>query len=299
MIDLDTRARSASTALKESVATADLRFVDPPSERVGPSPTGGRSGLWSAVGGALAALVLLFGVWTIRPTVVAEDTAESTTTSTVATTTTVPTTTVPTTAAVVPTTVPPAAPAAPPPTEAADTTPPVITITTPSDGQVFEEKSITFAGTTEPGARVFGGPYEASVDAAGNWSIVLLLSEGSNTATFRAVDAAGNEATASVTAVYESPKPAEPEIAAFKAFQTWGVCDSTPPYEEFYGKGQPGSWVVVQSEWGGGETIVEPSGEWYLKVEFPELPKNKGILVTVKDQFGRSKNFEFRAVEPG
>ena len=294
MIDLDARARTASTALVESVADADLRLSEPPSERQRSTGPASRP-LWSAAAGALAALVVLVGVWTIRPTVVAEDTAQSTTTTSVATTTTaVPTTnppTVPTTAALAP-----GATVEVTTTIAADTTPPPISITAPTDGQVFEVKSITFAGVTEPGARVFGGPYEAEVDADGNWSIVLVLSEGPNRATFRAVDAAGNESTATVTAVFEPPKETEPEIAAFVAFQKWGVCDATPPYEEFSGTGEPGSWVVVVSDYGGGETIVKPNGEWYLKVEFPELPRNKPIVLTVKDQFGRKKHFDFEAV---
>ena len=84
----------------------------------------------------------------------------------------------------------------------ADTTPPGIQILHPEEGQVFETKKVVFEGTTEPGARVFAGEYEADVDDAGNWRIVLFLSPGSNQATLRAKDAAGIEDCPTVTGAH-------------------------------------------------------------------------------------------------
>lgn len=294
-MDLDSRARSAVRALEETVMSTDLRLSEPPTVR---GRTRRPGPVWALAAGAVSAVLLLAGLSMIRPSVVADDldvattvtstTVRVTTTSDAVTTSTSPgpvaadpvTTTSP---APVVTTLPP------------DTTPPPLTITSPTPGQVFDVRSVTFEGTTEPGARVFAGPYEADVDRDGRWSIVLLLSDGRTTATFRAVDAAGNETTASVTADYAAPvKDAEP--APFVAEQRWRVCDSTPPYEEFSGRGEPGSWVAVVSEFGSGETKVGPGGEWYLKVEFPDIPRNTVILVTAKDQFGRSKVFEFEAI---
>ncbi|MEX1126153.1 MAG: hypothetical protein WEE53_10875, partial [Acidimicrobiia bacterium] len=52
-----------------------------------------------------------------------------------------------------------------------DTTPPAFQILHPTDGQVFESKKVVFEGTSEPGAAVFAGEYEADVDDAGNWRI--------------------------------------------------------------------------------------------------------------------------------
>lgn len=247
--------------------------------------------------GAVTALVLLLGIWTLRPTVVADDL--ETTTTTIAVTTT-------TTAVTLPSTTVPIAPIAPAgetgTTVPADVTPPPISITAPSEGEVFETDRITFAGTTEPGARVFGGPYEATVDTNGNWSIMLILSEGSNRATFRAVDTAGNEAFASVTAVYQPPTkttspPKEPatDPAPFVAHATWLECAEVPPYDEYYGTGEPGSKVMVLSEWGSGETTVVADGSWYLKVFFPKAPKNVAFDVKVKDSYGRYTYFTMTA----
>lgn len=293
MIDLDTRARHAAQALKASVAEAELRLTEAPTARQSRQ----LSPLVAMAAGAVTALVLLLGIWTLRPTVVADD-LETTTTTTAVTTTTTPTPQPSTTVPIVP--VEPAGDTVT--TLATDTTPPSISVTAPSDGQVFETDRITFAGTTEPGARVFGGPYEATVDADGSWSIVLILSEGSNRATFRAVDAAGNESVASVTAVYQSPTkttspPKEPakDPAPFVAHATWLECAEVPPFDEYYGTGEPGSSVMVMSEWGSGETTVGADGAWYVKVFFPKAPTGVTFDVKVKDSYGRYTYFTMTA----
>jgi hypothetical protein len=99
-----------------------------------------------------------------------------------------------------------------------DTSAPGIVIASPSEGQVFEQKEVVFEGTTEPGARVFAGEFEATVAADGTWSIVLWLSPGQNVATLKAIDAAGNISRASVTVVLsggdsetDKPKDDKPE----------------------------------------------------------------------------------------
>ena len=109
----------------------------------------------------------------------------------------------PTTAAVGDEATPPAQAevGAPPPAPEADITPPMIEILTPTDGARFTDSRLTFSGVTEPGARVAFGPYEADVDAEGNWSIVLILSEGGNRATAVATDDAGNVADTKVNVV--------------------------------------------------------------------------------------------------
>jgi hypothetical protein len=117
-----------------------------------------------------------------------------------------------------------------------------------------------------------------------------------NTATFVAVDEAGNEASATVAPVYEPPvtttKP-KGEVAAFKAYFTFGECAEKPPYDVYYGKGEPGTTVKVISEFGAGETTVGANGDWELRVEFPSAPLGKVFSVKVKDSLGRHQYFEF------
>lgn len=290
MIDLDARARSATDALKRSVIEADLALAEPPTVRQ--RRLRSMSPAFAMAAGAVTALVLLLGYWNLGPTIVADDV--DTTTTTVAATTTTTATTVTTT----PTTAPAVVPVAPPPPELVDVTPPSISITSPFEGEVFDVTHVTFAGTTEPGARVFGGPYEAKVGVDGTWSIVLILSEGPNLATFTAVDDAGNEASASVTAIYtpptrETPPPKDP--APFVANATWFQSSAVPAYYEYYGTGEPGSVVKILSEWGSGETVVAADGSWYLKVFFPKAPNGVTFDVKIKDSLGRYVYFTMTA----
>lgn len=186
-------------------------------------------------------------------------------------------------------------------TEPDDTTPPDFQILHPVNGQVFETKEVVFEGITEPGARVFAGQYEADVNDDGGWRIVLILSPGSNHATLKAKDAAGNITEASVAVTYVVPEKEEPKEEEkeepkeweFSANQVYGECSENPPYDVFHGTGKPGSRVLVVSEYGDGETEVNEHGEWEIKVYFPESPIGQGILVKVKDEFGHQKAFEF------
>lgn len=278
---LDQRARKATAGLNRAVAETPVRVM----------VAAPRAPVWSMAAGALVAAAVLAVFFVSRPEVVAPEFAATTTVVTVATTTP---------------TVPPTAPATvivPPPTTsvvttattaAADVTPPLISITFPQPGFVSATKTIRFEGVTEPGATVSAGRYEADVASDGTWAITLVLGEGETTARFTATDAAGNTATASVVVGYQPTTTTKPvEVAAFTANMTWGECAIDPPYDEYYGTGQPGSTITVSSPYGGGSTKVKESGEWYLKVEFPEAPPNKTFVVKAIDSYGRKAVFEF------
>jgi hypothetical protein len=205
-----------------------------------------------------------------------------------------------------------------------DTTPPEFQILHPVDGQVFESKEVVFEGTTEPGSRVFAGEYEADVNDSGGWRIVLFLSPGTNIATLRAEDEAGNVSEDSVTIVFErveepkdqdeprhedgpkeeeepkhedGPKeeeePKEEQVWEFSAKQVYGECSESPPYDVFHGTGKPGSVIRILSEYGSGEAVVNEEGGWESKVYFEGAPVGKGILVKVVDEFDHMKTFEF------
>ncbi len=90
--------------------------------------------------------------------------------------------------------------------------------------------------------------------------------------------------------VYEPPV-AENE---FTANQKYG--HNAEGYEKFHGTGTPGSKVKAVSEYGSADTIVDENGEWWLKVWF-EAPVGKTFPVTVSDDLGHHKVFEFTLVE--
>lgn len=294
--DLDTRARRAAGNLKAVMSEAELSSV-------APGTPARRRILLAILRPAWIIALLLIGS-AVGVAMVLDSSPTPTTEAPVATTTVVVTTTVAptvTTEPAPPTTAAAVVPVAPTTTVAADTEPPLLEVTSPEDGAELEEKTITFAGVTEPGARVFAGKYEADVDSEGNWDIVLILGEGKTVARFVARDAAGNESEASVTVYYVPPttttteptKTTEPELAAFTANQTYGSCSETPPYDVFYGSGQPGSWIDITSEYGSAELQVGENGQWERKVFFETAPAGTPFGVRIADQYGRVAEFEF------
>lgn len=87
-----------------------------------------------------------------------------------------------------------------------DTTPPALRVKSPKDGAEVETKVVEFRGTTEPGADVFSGPYDATVTSDGDWKLSLTLLKGANIARITARDAAGNETTERLIVNYNPPK---------------------------------------------------------------------------------------------
>jgi len=199
------------------------------------------------------------------------------------------------------TTVTTAAPATTTTTVAPDTTPPPLAITSPKDNEHFEIEVIEFRGTTEPGATVFAGQYEANVDGDGNWSIVLVLSPGANGARFTATDAVGNQSEATVTVHYDVPPPttttttkAPREEIKFTAYNVYGVCEDSPPWDVYWGTAPPGTPVYVESSYGSGSTTANENGDWEMKVHFPEAPGDTEFTVKVKDNQGNKVYFTFK-----
>ncbi|MEA1903406.1 MAG: hypothetical protein U9N56_07760 [Actinomycetota bacterium] len=187
--------------------------------------------------------------------------------------------------------------------EEKDTTPPDIVILFPEDGQHFDEKKVAFEGKTEPGARVFAGDYEADVDGEGNWRIVLILThDGGNLAAFDAVDEAGNKSTASVKAYYDAPDEPkeepkeEPKDYEFSATQKYGSCGEEVPYDKWYGMGDPGTKIWIESKFGSGSTVIGESGEWWLKVEFPEAPCGETFDVVLETDQGHREVYSFTRI---
>lgn len=188
----------------------------------------------------------------------------------------------------------------PPPVD--DKTPPPLAILFPENEQHFDEKQIAFEGTTEPGARVFGGSYEADVDAEGNWRIVLILSPGGNLVKFKAKDEAGNVTEKSVKVFLDVEEAVEKE---FTATQAWEVVDGYPAENKYYGTGTPGTTVWVGSAFGDGSVKIDENGAWKLYVKFPEAPCNERFAVVVENETNRREfnmkyacaNHEFTATQ--
>jgi hypothetical protein len=99
----------------------------------------------------------------------------------------------------------PVSTSAPTTTNAADTTAPNIVVTSPQEGAAVTSSVVEFAGTSEAGAFVSSGPYEATMADDGSWTIKLVVSSGYNSTVFTAADEAGNESSARIVVYYELP----------------------------------------------------------------------------------------------
>ena len=293
---LDDRGRRAAQNLKSKVGDAPLLLMQQgvPGARVA-----GRQSRLLSFAGAFAAVVLLVGLAVVQVDLFAPETSTTSDTFPVNTVTTEKVTTTTEKATTTTTTTLPAV--APTETTAAttpvDKTPPDLAITYPENGAKVTEKSLQFEGTTEPGAVVAAGPYLADVGEDGHWSIVLLLNPGGNLASFTSTDAAGNVSEAKVSVTYEAPAPPKEDPPAdFTAHNKWGTCSESPPYDEYFGTGEPGTTVHVVSAYGSGSTTVAENGEWYVKVFFEAAPYGKTFEVKAKDAFGTKVFFEFTSL---
>ena len=94
----------------------------------------------------------------------------------------------------------------------------------------------------------------------------------------------------------DQPPPSEWE---FTAAATFGSCELDPPYDIYYGTGEPGTKITITSKYGGGTATVDAAGDWEKKVIFAEAPYDEPFPVTVKDKYGSKKKFEFVAYQPG
>jgi hypothetical protein len=175
-------------------------------------------------------------------------------------------------------------PAEEPKEEPVDTTPPKLTITAPDDGAHFGEKTLKYRGMTEPGARVFAGEWEADVFENGEWHIVLILSPGKNLTTFKAIDAAGNVATATVAAYLDVTD------TKFTAYQKYGTNSS--PWEKFHGTAAPGTVIELMSKYGNARMVTE-GHEWYLKLHFEGLTEATTFPIVLESSTGQRMEFSF------
>jgi hypothetical protein len=121
-----------------------------------------------------------------------------------------------------------------------DITPPTLTIDTAGIESPTNDNKQTLTGTAEPGSTVMVNGKKATVDADGNWSIEVELTEGNNTFSVIVKDAAGNTTQQSVTIVLDTTPP-DILVEPFEP-----VVDGDT--YEIVGRVDPGSTVLVNGE---------------------------------------------------
>lgn len=174
----------------------------------------------------------------------------------------------------------------------ADAVAPAIAVLGPADGATVTSEEVTFSGTTEPGARVAVGDFDADVDEDGRWSLLLVAAPGPNTVTFVATDTAGNSASTTVTVDYqpassadgpdEEPASDEPAATTLTATQQSSVLGSAPHSNTYTGTAAPGAKVAVVSTHGTGHGWADDAGRWQVVVDFDPPPGETTFTVTAR-----------------
>ncbi len=93
----------------------------------------------------------------------------------------------------------------PPAPSGADTSPPRLVVAYPENGATVSTSVVEFAGTSEPGAIVSSGPFPATMDENGNWTIKLVVTAGYNNTVFTALDPTDNATSVRAVVFYDPP----------------------------------------------------------------------------------------------
>jgi hypothetical protein len=157
-------------------------------------------------------------------------------------------------------------------------------------------------GNGMPGSVVIAatefGSADAVVNSKGKWEMLLKMYEVPNGTTV------GVRVTnKSSESVYEFGlvRPAsEPRPVDFTAQAAFVECDSTPPFNEYWGTSTAGAKITISSDFGGKQVVSNGDGHWEARVEFPEAPFNETFMVTVTSSKGEAVySFPLERVDPG
>ena len=163
-----------------------------------------------------------------------------------------------------------------------------------------------FHGTATPGSVVVASSDYSSADAVadskGKWSMKLKMFEVPDGATVGVrVTNNASEGVFEFSLVRPVPEPEpEPDPIAFTAQAAFVECDSTPPYNEYWGTSTAGAKITISSAFGGKQVSSNADGHWEARVEFPEAPLGETFMVTVTSSKGEAVySFPFKRVDPG
>ena len=332
-MNLESRARRAAASLKASVAG-----LAAPARGAGPASSRRRLVGSLAVGGALAAALLVVAMLVFPSSgdqvpVAGADLSPTTTTTTVVAANLDGTTTLPDPGE------PGAGPSGHYPDQGGPLGPTWVPPTTvPGDGQngpnpagpgeggsegdhadllpgfwasqaygcsAEEEPVELFYGGGEPGETIaLDSPYGTAtvvVDEDGYWEASLAFAGAAYDEPF-AVTAASSAGEAwELTFVVTDPANGEcapPVDYWFSASQLSGCSIAEPPSDQFYGSGLPGDTIVLDSPYGGGTAVVDESGWWEITLTFEGAPIGEIFTVTATSGAGEVAEMSFTAADP-
>jgi hypothetical protein len=158
-----------------------------------------------------------------------------------------------------------------------------------------------FGGTGQPGSAVIAtsdyGSADTVVGEGGEWTLKLWLD--GVPAGKKVVVLVSNPASGITKEFVIETPPAAPTVE-FSANAAFVECDSTPPYNEYWGTAQPGTTVKIVSPYGYAERTAGSGGGWDARVEFPDAPFGETFIVKVKSvATGQVEEFPMKRVEAG
>lgn len=151
-----------------------------------------------------------------------------------------------------------------------------------------------FYGTGEPGTKVVVvsefGSTETVVEGNGEWLAKLHFNDNlpPNTEIKVVVEGEGGRAEFGFYWIVKEATQVD-----FTANQKYGSCGEAVPYDKFFGTAAPGSTIWVESPFGSGTTTASESGEWLIRVDFPEAPVGESFTVVVESSDGGRATFTF------
>ncbi|AKF83077.1 cell envelope biogenesis protein OmpA [Myxococcus fulvus 124B02] len=164
-----------------------------------------------------------------------------------------------------------------------------VAVTTPAEGAVLTNATVTYSGTGEPGSSVtvvVDGVTvgTVTVGAGGTWSVPVAtpLADGPHTVTATATDTNGNTAT---------------DTNSFTVDATTSVAVTTPaegavltnPVVTYSGTAEPGATVTVSVDGTVIDTVTAgPDGSWSLPVATPLDDGSHTVSVTATDTSGNT-----------
>lgn len=163
-----------------------------------------------------------------------------------------------------------------------DTTPPFLTLLSPAPGSLLSRPRVELLGASEPGAALSldGAPLEIGAD--GSFLTELDLVPGENRFTVRAVDAAGNDSSRSLSVIYRPA--AQVTVALAPDAPRAGAALATRSAEitvEARSNAEPGAAVAVRDAGGrlAVQTRVGPDGGFGFTLPADAAPRRYRIEV--------------------
>lgn len=160
-----------------------------------------------------------------------------------------------------------------------------------ADGQANTPMTQGFFGTAQPGSAIRiasdWGVAETVAGLNGNWDATLVMYEV-QPGTKVGVRITSSTADKAREFMLRRPGAPTPPSIAFTASAAFTTCDSTPPFNEYWGTSTAGAVISITSPYGSGQVESNAEGHWEARLEFPEAPIGVAFNVHITSSKGEA-----------